>query len=86
MKNNYISLKDKNGNKFNYRILFNIECSESKKNYIIYTDDKKDKYGQMNAFISSYELSDKGNMTKLKRITNEKDIEFITKILNSLQK
>lgn len=86
MESNYISLKDKTGKKKDYRVLFNIESSESKTNYVIYTDDKMNMYGQINAFISSYELSDKGNMTKLKRITNQNDIEFITKILNSLQK
>ena len=38
MEKNLLTLKDKNGNKIKYRILFNIECDNI--NYVIYTDDK----------------------------------------------
>lgn len=85
MKNNYISLKDKNGKKKDYRILFNIESSNDKLNYIIYTDESKTKSGDIKAYASSYELSDAGNMTKLKKISKKEDFEFIEKILESLQ-
>ena len=85
MKKNYLSFKDKNGTKKEYRILFNIE-SANNKNYVIYKDDLEDEDGEVRAFISSYEISDKGNMTKLKNIKEKDDIIFITKILNTLQK
>ena len=85
MKNNYISLKDKNGKKKDYRILFNIESSVDKINYVIYTDDTKTKEGEVKAYASTYELSDAGNMTKLKKVNKKEDYEFIEKILESLQ-
>lgn len=85
MKSNYLSFKDKNGIKKDYRILFNIE-SANNKNYVIYTDDLVDKDGEVRAFICSYEISSKGNMTKIKNIKDKEDIVFITKILNTLQK
>ena len=45
MKDNYITLKDKNGKKKEYRVLFNIEGTSNDVNYIIYTDDTKRKNG-----------------------------------------
>jgi uncharacterized protein YrzB (UPF0473 family) len=86
MKNNTLSLKDKNGNKKEYRILFDIESKEDSKNFVIYTDETKDKKGEIKAYVSTYERSPKGNMTKLKSVTDESEFDFIEKILNSLQK
>ena len=85
MKDNILTFKDKNGKKKEYRILFDIESKEDKTNFVIYTDDTKTKDGEVKAFVSSYEKSPKGNMTKLKNITNKEEFEFIEKILNSLQ-
>ncbi len=84
MKDNYLTLKDKKGNKKEYRILLNIEC-DNNINYVIYTDDKKTKDGDIKAYASSYVLSDKGNMTKLKQVENKDELDFIEKILDSLE-
>ena len=53
MKDNYLTLKDTKGNKKEYRILLNIESNDNL-NYVIYTDDKKDKDGNIKAYASSY--------------------------------
>ncbi len=81
MKNNFLSLKDENGNKKDYRILLNIE---SDKNFVIYTDETKNENGDIKAYISTYELSSKGNMTKFKPVTDESEFDDISRILNSL--
>lgn len=86
MKDNYITLKDKNGKKKDYRILLDIEDTSSKLNYIIYTEDKKDKNGSIIVYASSYVLSDKGNMTKLKAVSSEEEFDFLDNILSSLEK
>lgn len=83
MEKNLLTLKDKEGNKKKYRILFNIECEDS--NYVIYTEDKKNKSGEVISYASSYVLSDKGNMTKLKPVTDKEEFDFISKILSSLE-
>lgn len=83
MKDNYLILKDTKGNKKEYRILLNIESNDNL-NYVIYTDDKKDKDGNIKAYASSYILSEKGNMTKLKNVENKEELDFIEKILDSL--
>jgi len=85
MKDNYLTLKDTKGSKKEYRILFNIEDSNNKCNYVIYTDDTKNKDGKIKAYASTYILSDKGNMTKLKPVETGEEYDFIEKILNSLE-
>ena len=42
MKNNTFSMLDENGNEIVYDVLFTFESEESHKNYIVYTDNKKD--------------------------------------------
>ena len=85
MKDNYLTLKDKNGKKKEYRILLDIEDTTNSVNYVIYTDDKKNSDGSTKAYASTYVLSEKGNMTKLKPVENEDEFNFIEKILESLE-
>ena len=85
MKDNYLTMKDKNGKKREYRILLDIEDTTKKVNYVIYTDDKKNKDGSIKAFAATYVLSEKGNMTKLKPVSSIEEFDFIEKILDSLE-
>ena len=84
MKDNFLMIKDKDGKKKEYRVLLDIEDTSNDVNYIIYTDDKKDKNGSIKCYASSYVLSDKGNMTKFKAIESETEFDFIKDVLNSL--
>ena len=85
MKNNYLILKDKNGKKREYRILFDVKETNTNLNYIVYTDDKKDSNGSISCYASSYVLSDKGNMTKMKAIESEEEFDILSSILESLE-
>ncbi len=85
MKDNYITLKDKKGNKKEYRILLNIEETTNNVNYVIYTDDSKNANGEVKAYASTYVLSEKGNMTKLKPVEMKEEFDFIEQILSSLE-
>ena len=85
MKNNYLTLKDKNGKKREYRVLFDVKETNTKLNYIVYTDDKKDSNGNISCYASSYVLSDKGNMTKMKAIDSEEEFDILSSILESLE-
>ena len=84
MKDNILTLKNKNGKKCEYRILLDVEDTTKKVNYVLYTDDKKDKNGSIKAYASTYVLSDKGNMTKLKPVNTEEEFDFLSRILDSL--
>ena len=85
MKDNYLTMKDSKGKKYEYRILMDIEDTTNKVNYVIYTDDKKNKDGSIKVYASTYVLSPKGNMTKLKRVTDPEEFDFIERILDSLE-
>ncbi len=85
MARNTFCLKDKNGKKTTYRILLNIESNVNNNNYVIYTDEAKNKDGKVKAYCKSYTLSPAGNMTKLKSVSSEKEFDFLKNILDSLQ-
>ena len=85
MKDNYLTLKDKKGNKKEYRILLNIEDTTNDVNYVVYNDELKNSDGSVKCYASTYILSDKGNMTKFKPVEMKEEFEFIEKILNSLE-
>ena len=85
MKDNYLTLKDKKGNKKEYRILLNIEDTTNDVNYVVYTDERKNSDGSVKCYASTYILSDKGNMTKFKPVEMKEEFEFIEKIFNSLE-
>ena len=85
MKNNCLTLKDKNGKKREYRILFDVKDTNTNLNYIVYTDDKKDSNGMVSCYASSYVLSDKGNMTKMKAIESSEEFDILSNILESLE-
>ena len=85
MKDNILVLKDSSGKKHEYRILLDIEDTTNEVNYVIYTDDSTNKDGNMSCYASSYVLSAKGNMTKLKPVETKEEFDFISKILDSLE-
>lgn len=85
MKDNTLVLKDSSGNKQEYRILLDIEDTTNRVNYVIYTDDETNKDGEMVCYASTYVLSPKGNMTKLKPVETKEEFDFISKILDSLE-
>ena len=86
MKDNCLTLKNKNGKKCEYRILFDVEDTTKGVNYVLYTDDKKDSNGSVKVYASTYILSAKGNMTKLKPVKSDEEFDFLSKILDSLDK
>lgn len=85
MKNNSLTLKDSKGKKHEYRILLDIEDASKNLNYIIYTDENKNKNGDVVCYASTYVLSDKGNITKLKPVSKDEEFDFISRILGSLE-
>lgn len=85
MKDNSLTLKDENGNKHEYRILLTVEDTNEKKNYVLYTDENKNKNGDVICYASSYVLSKKGNITKLKPVTENEEFDFLSKVLGSLE-
>ncbi len=83
MKKNSFSMLDENGKEVVYDVLFTFESEETKKNYIVYTDNSRDENGNIEVYASIYDPDDpKG---KLEAIETDKEWKIIETILNTLQ-
>ena len=63
--------------------LFTFESEETKKQYVVYTDNSKDKDGNIRVFASIYKITDKGK--ELLPIKTNKEWKVIETILESIQ-
>ena len=78
-----IKIYDEQGNEVICDILFTFDNEETKKSYIVYTDNSKDKNGKIQVYASIYDPSDKD--MKLEEIKTEKEWKVIDTILETLQ-
>ena len=83
MKKNSFSMIDENGNEVVYDVLFTFESDETKKNYIVYTDNARDEKGNIQVYASIYDPEDP--KSKLEAITTDKEWKVIETILETLQ-
>ena len=74
---------DDNGKEIECEVLFTFESEETKKNYMVYTDNTKDEQGNVKVYAAIYE-PDKDE-TKLEPITSDHEWAIIEKILEELQ-
>jgi len=81
-KQKFVVLDDK-GKEVVCEPLFTFESEETKKNYVVYTDNSKDKDGNVRVFASIYKVTDKGG--ELLPIKSEKEWKVIETILESIQ-
>lgn len=64
-------------------VLFTFDSEETKKSYIVYTDNSKDESGNIQVFASIYDPNQENQ--KLEPITTEQEWKVIETILNTLQ-
>lgn len=83
MNKNTFTMIDENNNEITYDVLFTFESDETKKNYIVYTDQSKDEAGNIQVFASIYDPEDPNS--KLEAIETEKEWKVIEMILSTLQ-
>lgn len=76
-------IKDESGKIIECEPLFTFESEETKKQYVVYTDNSKDKNGNVRVFASTYKITDKGQ--ELLPIKTEKEWKVIETILESIQ-
>jgi len=77
------TVMDENGNPVVCEPLFTFESEETKKNYVVYTDNSKDSEGNIRVFASIYNVTDKGG--QLLPIKTNKEWKVIETILESIQ-
>ena len=66
-------------------ILFTFDSDETKKSYVVYTDNTKDQTGNIQVYASIFNPDDDGDGTELLPIETEKEWKVIETILESLQ-
>ena len=74
---------DDNGKEVECEVLFTFESEETKKNYIVYTDNTTDEEGNTKVYASIYTPNEEN--TKLEPITTDHEWAIIEKILGELQ-
>ncbi len=82
-KNTFTVINDE-GREIVCNILFTFDSDETKKSYIVYTDNTKDKKGNIQVYASIYDPKSTDKM-ELLPIETEKEWRVIEKILESLQ-
>ncbi len=82
MGNTFKIIND-NGEEIMCDILFTFDSEETKKSYIVYTDNSKDAQGNVQVFASIYDPKQEDQ--KLEPITTEQEWKVIETILNTLQ-
>ena len=80
---NTIKVYDEKGNEVICDILFTFDSEETKKSYIVYTDNTKDAEGKIQVYASIYDPKDE--KMKLEDIKTEKEWKVIETILQTLQ-
>ena len=82
-KENTFKVIDREGKEIEFEILFTFESDETKKNYMVYTDNTVDEEGNTKVYASIYN-PDEEDQT-LQPIETDKEWTIIETILNELQ-
>ena len=83
MENNTFKVVNDQGVEITCDILFTFDSDETKKSYIVYTDNSKDDDGNTQVYASIYDP--KMENLKLEPIETEQEWKIIETILNTLQ-
>lgn len=83
MEQNTFKVINDKGVEVTCHILFTFDSEETKKSYIVYTDDSKDEKGNIQVYASVFHPDDPN--TKLEEIETEKEWKVIETILETLQ-
>lgn len=82
-KNGVFEIVNDRGEKLECEVLFTFDSDETKKSYIVYTDNTFDESGNQKVYANTYDPE--GKSMDLKPITEEKEWKIIEDILASLQ-
>ena len=83
MEQNKFKLIDKNGKEVEFEVLFTFESDETKKNYMVYTDNTKDDNGNTKVYASVF-VPNKEPL-ELLPVETEREWKVIETILESIQ-
>ncbi len=82
-KENIFTVIDNDGREVTCEVLFTFESEETKKNYIVYTDNSLDERGNVKVYASIFDPTSEN--TELIPIETDKEWKVIETILKSIQ-
>ena len=80
---NTITVMDENGKEVACEVLFTFDSEETKKNYIVYTDNTTDDEGNTRVYASVFDPAKES--TELMPIETDREWKIIETILESIQ-
>ena len=83
MEENKFKLIDKNGKEVEFEVLFTFESDETKKNYMVYTDNTNDENGNTKVYASVFVPN--REPLELLPVETEREWKVIETILESIQ-
>lgn len=82
-KERYFTVTDASGKTIEYEILFTFDSDETKKSYIVFTDNNKDKDGSIITYAATYDKD--GDKLELRDIETEREWSLIENILAQIE-
>lgn len=79
--NNVFTIKDETGEK-ECEVIFTFSSEQTKKNYIVYTDNTTNEYGELSTYAKSYQENDNNRI--LYPLENEEEYNTVEAILSKL--
>lgn len=80
---NTFTVLDENGKEVTCEVLFTFDSEETKKNYIVYTDNTTDEDGNVRVYASVYNPDSEN--TELLPIETDREWKIVETILESIQ-
>lgn len=80
---NTFTVMDENGKEVTCEVLFTFDSEETKKNYIVYTDNTTDEEGNVRVYASTFDPNTEN--TELKPIETDREWKIVETILDSIQ-
>ncbi len=82
-KEKFFTVTDEKGKSTEYEILFTFDSDETKKSYIVFTDNTEDDAGSLNTYAATYNKD--GNKLELKDIKTDKEWDLIENLLSQFE-
>lgn len=82
-KERFFTVTDNTGKSIEYEILFTFDSDETKKSYIIFTDNNLDEDGSIITYAATYDK--KGEKLELNDIETEREWNLIESLLSQIE-
>lgn len=82
-KENTFKVVDNDGNEIEFEVLFTFESDETKKNYMVYTDNTRDENGNVRVYASVFKPE--AEPLELLPVETEREWKIIETILESIE-